>query len=41
MKKVDIVQQRGKSSHSAAAWMKKSWWSSMEKKDIVEHNVKK
>ena len=31
MEKVDIAQQRGKSSHSAAAW---------KKVDIVEHHGK-
>ena len=36
MEKIDIAQQRGKSSHSAAAWKKETYWSIMEKGVIAQ-----
>ena len=40
MEKIDIAQQRGKSSDSAAAWKKKTSWSIMEKIDMAQQRGK-
>ena len=40
MEKVDIAQQRGKSSHSAAAREKGIKWSIVEKVGIVQQHLK-
>ena len=36
MEKLDILQQRGISSHSAAAWKKETYWSIKEKVVIAQ-----
>ena len=40
MEKIDIAQQRGKSSDSAAAWKNKTLRSTMEKKDMSQQRGK-